>query len=52
MKKLQLEPNDIEKRLVHLYTLGHEGEIAKAPFYLHALGFDGEPGSLGAELIM
>jgi len=51
MKKLQLEPNDIEKRLVHLYTLGHEGEIAKAPFYLHALGFDGEPGSLGAELI-
>jgi len=51
MKTLQLEPNDIEKRLVHLYTLGHEREIAKAPFYLHALGFDGEPGSLGAELI-
>ena len=51
MKTLQLEPGDIEKRFVDLYTLGHEGEIVKAPFYLHALGFDGEPGALGAELI-
>ena len=51
MKTLQPEPNNIDKRLVPLYQLGYDGEIDQAPFYLHALGFDGEPGSLGAELI-
>ena len=25
--------------------------MVEAPFYLHALGFDSEPGKLGAELI-
>jgi hypothetical protein len=50
MKQSALETNDI-KRLVELYTLGHEGPANEAPFYLHALGFDGEPGKLGAELI-
>ena len=51
MKTLQPKPNDIDKRLVPLYTLGYEGEIDQAPFYLHALGFDGAPGALVAELI-
>ena len=51
MKKQMLGPDDIEKRFVELYALGHEGEIAESPFYLHALGFDGGPGTLGAELI-
>ena len=51
MKQLQLGPNDIEERFVELYTLGHVGPVAEAPFYIHALGFDGEPGALGTELI-
>jgi len=51
MKQLPLENNDIEERFIELYALGHEGPIAEAPFYRHALGFDGEPGKLGAELI-
>ncbi len=50
MKQSALETYDI-KRLVELYALGHEGPANEAPFYLHALGFDGEPGKLGAELI-
>lgn len=51
MKQLQLGPKEIKERFVELYTLGHAGPVAEAPFYLHALGFDGEPGTLGAELI-
>ena len=46
-----METYDIEKRFVELYTLGHEGPVNEAPFYLHALGFYSEPGKLGAELI-
>jgi len=51
MKQFSLETYDIEKRFVELYTLGHEGPVVEAPFYLHALGFDSEPGQRGAELI-
>jgi len=51
MKQLPLENNDIKERFVELYTLGHEGPMVEAPFYLHALGFDSEPGKLGVELI-
>ena len=51
MKQMQLGPNDIEERFVELYALGHAGPVSEAPFYIHALGFDGEPGALGAELI-
>jgi hypothetical protein len=51
MVQLSLETYDIENRFIELYTLGHEGSIDEAPFYLHALGFDGKPGQLGAELI-
>ena len=51
MKQFPLETYDIEQRFVELYALGHEGHIVEAPFYLHALGFDSEPGRLGAELI-
>ena len=42
---------DIEQRFVELYSLGHKVPITEAPFYLHALGFDSEPGKLGVELI-
>ena len=42
---------DIEQRFVELYSLGHKGPITEAPFYLHTLGFDSEPGKLGVELI-
>ena len=42
---------DIEQRFVELYSLGHKGPITEAPFYIHALGFDSEPGKLGVELI-
>ncbi len=45
------ETYDIEQRCVELYSLGHKGPITEAPFYLHALGFDSEPGKLGVELI-
>ena len=51
MKQIPLENNDIQERFIELYVLGHEGPIAEAPFYRHALGFDGEPGKLGVELI-
>ena len=51
MKQLPLENNDIDERFIELYALGHHGPAAEAPFYDHALGFDGEPGRLGAELI-
>jgi len=51
MKPSLLETYDIEQRFVELYTLGHKGPENKAPFYLHALGFDGEPGQFGAEII-
>ena len=51
MKHSSLETYDIEQRFVELYSLGHEGPITEAPFYLHALGFDSEPGNLGVELI-
>jgi len=51
MKQFPLETYDIEHRFVELYALGHEGPIVEAPFYLHALGFDSEPGRLGAKLI-
>jgi len=51
MKQIPLENNDIQERFVKLYALGHEGPTAEAPFYRHALGFDGEPGKLGVELI-
>ena len=51
MKQLPLENNDIKERFVELYALGHEGPMVEAPFYLHALGFDSEPGKLGVELI-
>jgi hypothetical protein len=51
MKQFSMEAYDIEKRFVELYTLGHGGPVDAAPFYLHALGFDSEPGRLGAELI-
>ncbi len=45
------ETYDIKQRFVELYSLGHKGPITEAPFYLHALGFDSEPGKLGVELI-
>ena len=51
MKQFPLETYDIEHRFVELYALGHEGSMVEAPFYLHALGFDSEPGRLGADLI-
>ncbi len=51
MQLSSLETLDIEKRLVELYTLGHEGPRVEAPFYLHALGFDSESGRRGVELI-
>ena len=51
MKHLSPETYDIEQRFVELYSLGHKGPITEAPFYLHALGFDSEPGKLGVELI-
>ncbi|MFC1489135.1 hypothetical protein ACFL6B_04730 [Thermodesulfobacteriota bacterium] len=51
MKQSLPETYDIEHRFTELYTLGHQGAITEAPFYLHALGFDGKPGKLGAELI-
>jgi hypothetical protein len=51
MKQIPLENKDIQERYIELYTLGHKGPISEAPFYLHALGFDGEPGKLGVELI-
>jgi len=51
MVQFLLDRYDIEKRFIELYTLGHQGAIDEAPFYLHALGFDGPPGQLGAELI-
>ncbi len=51
MKQIPLENNDIQERFIKLYALGHKGPTAEAPFYRHALGFDGEPGKLGVELI-
>jgi hypothetical protein len=51
MKHFSPETYDIEQRFVELYSLGHKGLITEAPFYIHALGFDGEPGKLGVELI-
>ena len=51
MKHFSPETYDIEQRFVELYSLGHKGPITEAPFYIHALGFDGEPGKLGVELI-
>jgi len=51
MEQFSLETYGIDKRFVELYTLGHEGPAVEAPFYLHALGFDNEPGKLGAQLI-
>lgn len=51
MKDFVPETYDIEQRFIELYSLGHEGPITQAPFYLHALGFDSEPGKLGVELI-
>lgn len=51
MKHFSPETYDIEQRFVELYSLGHKGPVAEAPFYLHALGFDSEPGKLGVELI-
>jgi hypothetical protein len=51
MKHFPMETYNIEKRFVELYTLGHKGPEVEAPFYRHALGFDSEPGKLGAELI-
>lgn len=51
MKQFPLDTYDIEKRLVELYTLGHAGPVDQAPFYLHALGFDGHAGKLGVKLI-
>jgi hypothetical protein len=51
MKQFSMETTDIEQRFVELYTLGHGGPANEAPFYLHALGFDSEPGKLGAKLI-
>jgi len=51
MKHFSPETYDIEQRFVELYSLGHKGPITEAPFYLHALGFDSEPGKFGVELI-
>ena len=51
MKQFSSETYEIEQRFVELYSLGHNGPMVEAPFYLHALGFDSEPGRLGAELI-
>ena len=51
MEHFSPETYDIEQRFVELYSLGHKGPITEAPFYLHALGFDSEPGKLGVELI-
>ena len=44
MKQFFMETYDIEQRFLELYTLGHGGPVNEAPFYLHALGFDSEPG--------
>ena len=51
MEHFTPETYDIEQRFVELYALGHKGPITEAPFYLHALGFDSEPGKFGVELI-
>ncbi len=51
MKYFSPETYDIKQRFVEFYSLGHKGPITEAPFYLHALGFDSEPGKLGVELI-
>jgi hypothetical protein len=51
MEQFSPKNYDIEQRFVELYALGHKGPITEAPFYLHALGFDSEPGKLGVELI-
>ncbi|MBW2192718.1 MAG: hypothetical protein JRF27_02915, partial [Deltaproteobacteria bacterium] len=51
MKEFPPKTDDIKKRYMDLYTLGHEGPANEAPFYLHAMGFDGEPGKCGADLI-
>ncbi len=51
MEPFSPETYDIKQRFVELYSLGHEGPTTEAPFYLHALGFDSEPGKFGVELI-
>ena len=52
MKQIPLENIDIQERFIKLYALGHEGPIAEAPFYRHALGFDGEPGKSGTNILL
>ncbi len=51
MKQFSPANDNIEQRFVELYSLGHKGPAVDAPFYIHALGFDSEPGRVGAELI-
>lgn len=44
-------PDDISRRKIEFYTLGHKGPPEEAPFYESSLDFDSEPGAFNAALV-